>query len=182
MRRYATLAITAAALTVTLAACQQAPTSDTTAQPTVTETPGWIPETPTSSEAASLMPHTPGTTPTGDVTAPKPDDASTKDMKERAIGAVEAFLNTEGGQSAWKTRITPYLTPEALDDYGSIDISKIPPVKLKPETAKLDSDVTDHYGTVLIDSTDGQWGATLKRDSLDSPWQVTEFVIPDKWA
>lgn len=179
--RTLTAAAVATAVTVTLAAC----TTNTTApqaQPTPSVTTGWIPETPTSSEAASLMPHTPGTTPTGDVTAPKPDDASTKDMKERAIGAVEAFLNTEGGQSAWKTRITPYLTPEALDDYGSIDISKIPPVKLKPETAKLDSDVTDHYGTVIIDSTDGQWGATLKRNNLDSPWQVTEFVIPDKWA
>ena len=88
----------------------------------------------------------------------------------KAVAAVTAWMNVQGGESRWRAGVSAVLSADALEFYASVDPRNISPGAVAG-TPSLAADTSPQLARVTVPTTTGAYEVLLNRLD-DEPWAV----------
>lgn len=134
------------------------------------------PPTPTAPTATT----TPNASDRGDHDVLVPHPTATPDHEAAAVAAIDAmtaFADRDLDYTTWFEQLRPHLYPTAVEAYGTVNPSRIPPIDVLG-TAEVADTSTDTYAVAYVRTSIGEYTIELRRDTPTDRWGVTRFQPP----
>lgn len=105
------------------------------------------------------------------------DAQAEQDAIETAIAFIQSYLDTSQPEAQWLDGISPYLHPEELAAFSTIDPMNIPYGAITGAPQRVTDDIdTPYLAVVAVPVDDTALRVTLARDDGAAPWLVVELA------
>ena len=94
-----------------------------------------------------------------------------------ATDALKAYAQRDLDYSAWFEQLKPHLHATAIEAYGTVQPSRIPPMEVEAGAEAAETS-TETYAVVYVPTSMGEYTIELRRDDAAARWGVTRFQPP----
>lgn len=139
--------------------------------------------------ACSIETPAPAPTPTGSAHANEghdehelvPSPTATPDAaaaSQAAVDALTAYGDRDQSFDTWFSGLKPHLYETAVDEYSTVNPTRIPVFDITGDAAVLELTDSDRYAVLSVPTSIGDYIVELRRDADADPWGATRFQPP----